>query len=54
MKVILISHNELTFEKQVNEALENLHPWQIIDIKYSTSVLNDKIEYSALIIYKLH
>ena len=51
---VIDSRKKDDFENQVNESLKELQGHEIIDIKYSASVLNNFgfLVYSAMIIYK--
>jgi len=52
---IIDSRKKQDFESKVNDYLKELQDYEIIDIKYSASVLNSlglPLVYSAMIIYK--
>ena len=51
---VIDSRKKEDFESKVNETLKELQEYEIVDIKYSASVLNSFgfLVYSALIIYR--
>jgi sporulation protein Cse60 len=54
MKVSIISAtpNEEELEKEINQFIENLEKYRLVDIKYSITIMG-LIQYSAMMIYDL-
>ena len=50
--VLVQSWSAMTFQINLGSSLKTLHPDNLIDIKYSTTIDGDKVHYSALIIHK--